>query len=140
MNVIRPQQGSSSTLVARGALLRAIHNPVTHKVLTQIYGFSRDEEYFPKLHGRNLVTYEDYYEGHTVVKDGICWLCKRGDPIEQGRPVKFRSRGYRYIPRTGPAKIVEHLYTSYRQKEDHVRADSTGIKRVGTLTLDFSSY
>ena len=65
----------SATMIARGALLRALHKPTGQRILTQSYGFRRDEEYHPQLH-RSAKTYIDVHEGYSVVPNRIVWLCK----------------------------------------------------------------
>ena len=64
-------------MIARGALLKALHNPAGQRILTQSYGFKRDEEYNPGLllhrSGRSLI---DYHEGYEIAPSRISWLCK----------------------------------------------------------------
>ncbi|CAF9936148.1 MAG: hypothetical protein HETSPECPRED_010032 [Heterodermia speciosa] len=136
IQVTRPNE-PSATLISRGALLRALHNPVGQRILAQSYGFKRDEEYHHELHG-SARSCPDYHEGYLAVQDRISWLCKANDKIDRDRRNTFRIRGYRYIPVTGPASISESLYRSYTETRDHVRYNAPGIQEVGQLKMDFS--
>ncbi|KAG7007535.1 hypothetical protein G7Y79_00009g026440 [Physcia stellaris] len=136
ISVTRPAQADVA-LIARGALLRALHNPVTTKIFTQSYGFKWDESYVPQLHG-NIVTELDYHEGYEVAKDRLYWLCKVHHSMDLGIPVPLRSRGTRYVPLEGPTVLWENLYRSYNRSEDHIDIKSRGVEKVGRLVLDFS--
>ena len=60
-------------MIARGALLRAIHSPVRERLLTQSYGIRRDEEWDPEVHGR-VATVIDRYDGFRAVTDRMAWF------------------------------------------------------------------
>ncbi|KAG7006032.1 hypothetical protein G7Y79_00016g040170 [Physcia stellaris] len=137
ITVTKPAE-PSSTLIARGALLRALHKPVGNKILALSYGIKRDEEYDPEQHG-NVSCVKDEHEGFNKVRDRVKWLCKVNEKIPQNSAITLRARGYRFVPLTGPTSIREYIYRSYIHDRDHMKVNTPGIEKVGSLNIPFDN-
>ena len=152
--VLRPNKDASIHVVSKGAVLKALFEPVADKVLAQSFGISWDEDFNLDYHG-NVKAEPDAADGRLQALDRMCWLFRRGEIIRTQQLSVSRIRGWRTVPPTGPTYIQETIYASYSETRDHVRAYAksesatlhpfvpmslhlSDIHTIGNLRLDLS--
>ncbi|KAE9377463.1 hypothetical protein N431DRAFT_329570 [Stipitochalara longipes BDJ] len=132
-----------STVVARGAILRALnkdHGPP--RFTSCSYGFLRTEPYEPEEFAahKNTKCHIDRADGEKYIDGTINWLIQKDDFLLPHKEFSIVVK-HTFAPKTKAFKCKEVLYVSDFKHESHYRkahAINKGAEIAGSITADMT--